>query len=610
MIASADGGFESHEESVVSGAELPPLASTAHLLEPIFDRARTDPTAVVAAVRVGPGFVEVTAHEFAQRVRTIAKGLVASGVSPGDHVALMSHTRLEWMLLDYAIVAVGAATVPIYETSAGEQVGWIVVDSGVDLVVVETAAMRDLVVGAVEVVPEVLVIDEGGVAELERRGHEVSDATLDERIDAIDIEDVATIVYTSGTTGRPKGCVLTHRNLRSNTIQSIDAVQALLGDDERSLLFLPLAHSFAKIIALSGFEFGITLYFASDLAKLPEELGMAQPTMIVAVPRVFEKVFNAARQTSRERHLGRIFARATDIAIRSSRERAQGKLRRLTRIEHAIYDRLVYAKIRTAFGGSMRFAFSGGSALGERLTHFFDGAGVRIFEGYGLTETSPTLAVNRADAWRPGTVGSPLVGTTLRVAADGELLAKGPQVFSGYWKAPDATAEMFTDDGWFRTGDIGRIEDGFVRITGRKKELIVTAGGKNVAPTPIEDRLRAHALISQAMVIGDNRPFISALITIDDDAFALWRDEHAPGTTVADHDDALTAAVQKCVDEANSAVSRAESIRQFAILPSDFSIADGEITPTMKLRREAIARRHERTIDEMYSRRIAEVAEH
>ncbi len=601
-------GNQRDEASTLSGAELAPLAPTSHLLEPIIERARRDPNAVVAAFRDGPGFIEVTADEFARRVRGIAKGLIASGVSPGDRVALMSHSRIEWMLFDYAVVAAGAVTVPIYETSAAQQVGWIVADSGAAMAVVETNALRELVVDAEQGVGEVLVIDEGAVDELVQRGEAVSDAVLDERIDAIDLDDVATIVYTSGTTGNPKGCVLTHRNLRSNTIQSLGAVRALLGDDERTLLFLPLAHSFAKIIALAGFEFGIAVYFATDLSSLPDELGLAQPTMIVAVPRVFEKFFNAARQSSRERHLGRIFDRAAQVAIRFARERAEGRLRAFTRLEHAIYERVVYRRIRAAFGGSMRFAFSGGSALGERLALFFDGIGIRIFEGYGLTETSPTLTVNRADAWRPGAVGPALAGTTLRIASDGEVLAMGPQVFSGYWHDEHATSDVFTSDGWFRTGDVGHIEDGFLWITGRKKDLIVTAGGKNVAPTPIEDRLRAHPLISQAMVLGDNRPFVGALITIDDDALALWRREHQSHDTdtSADHDELLRSEIQRCVEDVNSALSRAESIREFDVLTADFSIDNGELTPTLKPRRAVIARRHADSIEALYSRRIGD----
>jgi long-chain acyl-CoA synthetase len=319
---------------------------------------------------------------------------------------------------------------------------------------------------------------------------------------------------------------------------------------------------------------------------------------------VFEKVFNSARQRSHARRRGWIFDRASVVAIRFARQRAQRRLTLWTRMEHAVFKRLVYTKIRAAFGGSLRLAFSGASPLGERLAYFFDGIGVRIFEGYGLTETSPTLTVNRADAWRPGTVGQPLAGTSLRIAAAGEILAKGPQVFGGYWRDAEATSEVLTDDGWFRTGDIGALDNDVLRITGRKKDLIVTAGGKNVAPAPMEDQLRAHPLISQALVVGDNRPFIAALITIDDEAIEAWRTERGDNDpTIADSvgDPDLRAAIQLAVDTVNATVSRAESIRAFAILPNDFSLADGELTPTLKVRRAVVEERYQNVIDRLYT---------
>jgi long-chain acyl-CoA synthetase len=426
---------------------------------------------------------------------------------------------------------------------------------------------------------------------------------LDARIASLTIEDIATIIYTSGTTGPPKGCVLTHGNMRANVLQTLVAMRDMLGSQERSLLFLPLAHAFAKLIALVGSEYGVKGVFATDLASLPEELPMAEPTMIVAVPRVFERVFNTAERRSHSEGKGRIFARAADVATRFARQRASGRPSLLTRMEHALFERLVYRRIRAAFGGSLRFAFSGASPLGERLTYFFDGIGVRIFEGYGLTETSPALTVNRAHAWRPGTVGQPLAGTSLRISEDGEILAQGPQVFSGYWRDDEATSEVFTDDGWLRTGDIGVLEHGFLRITGRKKELIVTAGGKNVAPAPLEDRLRAHPLISQAIVVGDNRPFIAALITVDHEAFATWRAERdEPDLTVAEAVDRsdLRAAIQEAVDAVNAGGSRPESIRAFEILPTDLTIAAGEMTPTMKVRRTKVAARYANIVDRLY----------
>ncbi|MGH9229454.1 MAG: AMP-dependent synthetase/ligase, partial [Acidimicrobiales bacterium] len=585
------------------------LPRDAHLLQPIVARARRDPDLVVAAYREGDAFVEVTASALLGRVRALAKGLIASGVMPGERVVLMSHTRLEWLLLDYAILAAGAVTVPVYETSAAEQLHWILADSGAALAIVETRAMRALLddIGDEQAtVREAIVIDAGELDQLIARGRHIADQVLDARIGSLTIEHIATIIYTSGTTGRPKGCVLTHGNLRANVVQTLDAVRDMLGSQERSLLFLPLAHAFAKLIALVGSEHGVKGVFASDLASLAEELSMAEPTMIVAVPRVFERVFNTAERRSRSEGKGRIFARAAEVATRFARQRAAGGPSLLTRLEHALFERLVYRRIRAAFGGSLRFAFSGAGPLGERLTYFFDGIGVRIFEGYGLTETSPALTVNRTHAWRPGTVGQPLAGTSLRIDEGGEILAKGPQVFSGYWRDDEATNQVFTDDGWLRTGDIGVLEGGFLRITGRKKELIVTAGGKNVAPAPLEDRLRAHPLISQAVVVGDDRPFIAALITIDHDAFAAWRAERdEPDLTVAEVVDRpdLRAVIQEAVDAANAAVSRAESVRAFAILPTDLAIDRGEVTPTMKVRRATVLARYADVIDRLYDPR-------
>ena len=602
---TGQAGGDGFAQEVV-GTAVTPLRAGAHLLEPIILRDRHEPDQVIAATRSGTNFVDVTAAEFLARVRSLAKGLIGSGVARGDRVAIMSHTRLEWLLVDYAIMAVGATTVPVYETSAAEQVAWILADSDVVLVVVESTEMRALVDETAETAPDrrVVVIDGGGLDGLIEQGSDVDDAAVDARIDALTIDDMATIIYTSGTTGRPKGCALTHANLRNNVLQCLDSLGEMIGPDERSLLFLPLAHVFAKTIALVGVEHGIKSVFASDMANLAEELPMAEPTMVVGVPRVFEKVFSAAQQRASSGVRGRLFARASTVAIRFAKQRAADRPSPLTRVEHAIYERLVYRPIRAAFGGSLRFAFSGGSPLGERLTYFFDGAGVRILEGYGLTETSPILTVNRIDAWMPGTVGPPLAGTSLRIAPDGEILARGPQVFGGYWRDEAATKEVFTDDGWFRTGDLGRLDDGFLRIIGRKKELIITAGGKNVAPALMEDQLRAHPLISQAMLIGDNRPFVSALVTLDDEALEDWRTSRTERGHANDDpgsDPEIRRVVQKAVDEANSHVSRAESIRAFAVLPADFTVEAGELTPTMKVRRSSVEDRYARTIASLYS---------
>jgi long-chain acyl-CoA synthetase len=595
--------------NIAEGPLLEPLASDAHLLRPLLDLAERDPQFPITSVRQGDRFVDMSAADFLARVRRIAKGLVASGVGPGDRVVLMSHTRVEWLLVDYATLMTGAVTVPIYDTSSAEQVQWIIGDSGAVVVVVETPVMRatvDALAGDFPQCRRVVTIDEGGLDELERDGEQVSDATIDERVNGIRLDDLATIIYTSGTTGRPKGCVLTHRNLRTNVNQNLLAIGSVLRPGDSALVFLPLAHSLTKITALFGVEAKLRDALATDIAHVPEELAMVRPTLICAVPRIFEKVYNTARHKAHAERKGWIFDRAVDVAIRWSRERTEGRVRPWTAAAHKLFDRLVYGKVREAMGGNLRSAFSGGGPLGERLTHFFAGIGLDVYEGYGLTETSPTLTVNRPGAWRPGSVGQPVAGTTIRIAPDGEILAKGPQVFQGYWNNPAATAATFDDDGWFLTGDIGELDsEGFLRITGRKKELLVTAAGKNVAPAPLEDRLRAHELISQAVVIGDARPFVAALVTIDEAAFAQWVVEHGhEGKSLAELREAeeLRTVIQAAIDDANRSVSRAESIRAFTILPRDLSIEDDELTPTLKVRRAIVEKTYSDYIDSIYTR--------
>jgi len=591
----------------VSGSVWTPLASNAHLLEPVLKRAREAGSTPVAAYRAGDKFVDVTAAALVDRIRAVAKGLLASGVAAGDRVALMSHTRLEWTVCDYAILATGGVTVPIYETSSAEQVRWILSDSEAVMALVETPAMAALYQQAADMAPacrEALVIDEGALDALTARGAALPDADLDARIAGITVDQLATIIYTSGTTGRPKGCMLTHGNLRANVLQSIDAIKGTLGEGaEVTLLFLPLAHVLAKIISLVCLEWGAKVCYATDTNHLIEELPMAQPTMVVSVPRVFEKVYNGAEHHAQADGKGSIFAKAANVAIDWSTARAAHKPRPVVGFEHAVFDKLVYGKIRAAFGGHLRFAFSGGGPLGDRLTHFFNGIGVKILEGYGLTETSPTLTANRSEAWKPGTVGRPVAGTTIRIADDGEILAKGPQVFQGYWHNPAASEDTFVD-GFFRTGDVGELDaEGYLRITGRLKELIVTAAGKNVAPAPLEDRLRAHPLISQAVVIGDRQPFIAALLALDDEAVATWATEHSqPGKKAADlvGNPELRKTLQLAVDDANSSVSRAESIRSFVVLPHDLTIDNDELTPTLKVKRAIVAKRYAEVIEGIY----------
>jgi len=599
-----------HEDTTIreaAGTDLLPLPPGSHLLQPITRWAQEAPDRPIVSFRRGDEFVDVSAAAFYRRIRALAKGLIASGVEPGDRVVLMSRTRLEWLVIDYAVLAAGGVTVPVFETSSSEQLEWILSDSGAVLAFVETPEMRksyEEVHAHATACRDAVVIDEGGIEEMTDRGHDLDDAVLDARIASIAADRIATIVYTSGTTGRPKGCIQTHGNLCTNVAQNIGAVRSMLTDDETTLVFLPLAHTLTKAIALVCMEWGVKLAFATGLPQLQEELALVRPTLVVAVPRVFEKVFNGAEHKATAEGHGKVFDKAEEVAIRWSEDRAAGHFRPVTSIEHAVLDRLVYRKLQAVFGGRLRFAFSGGGPLGERLTHFFNGIGVKIFEGYGLTETSPTLTINSAEAWKPGTVGRPLAGTTIRIADDGEILAKGPQVFGGYWRAEAATAEVFDADGWFRTGDIGQFDsDGFLRITGRKKELIVTAAGKNVAPAPLEDRLRAHPLISQAVVVGDQRPFVAALLALDDEALQEWATDHSLGGLEVSEllvHEGLRTELQTAVDGANASVSRAESIREFAILPRDLTIVAGELTPTLKVRRVVVAKTYESVIEELY----------
>jgi long-chain acyl-CoA synthetase len=585
------------------------LESNAHLVQPLLEHARTTPTKPLLAHRQGERFVDVSAAEVADIVRRYARGLIGLGVQPGDRVALMSATRIEWTYLDYAILAAGAVTVPIYDTSSTEQVEWILADSGAVAGIFENDELKrhyDDVADSAPACKHVFTIEGAGLAELEAKGAEVDDSAVAERLAALSAEDTATIIYTSGTTGRPKGCVLSHGNLRWDSVNTIQGIQEMMTAEDSQLLFLPMAHSFAKILSVASMERGVKVGFATSPQHLLEELPMFQPTFVAAVPRIFEKVFTGAQQKAAAAGKGKIFDKAVDVAVAYSEAREAGGAGLGLKIRHAVFDKLVYGKLRDLFGGKLESANSGGGPLGARLTHFFNGVGIKIYEGYGLTETSPVLTANTPSNWKIGSVGKPIPGTTIRIAPDGEILARGGQIFQGYYKNEEATNEAIDQDGWFHTGDIGQLdEEGFLTITGRKKEIIVTAGGKNVAPAVLEDRLRSHPLVSQAIVVGDNRPFIGAVLTVDEEQFPAWagRNDMA-GRKVADviEDPRLIAELQGAVDHANAAVSKAESIRNFAILPQDFTIEGGELTPTLKLKRNVVADRYADAIEGLYNK--------
>jgi long-chain acyl-CoA synthetase len=604
------------------------VPATASLADVVFTRAASQPHSVIMRKLDGGGpgapgapgapgepdgpsrWRDVTAGQFRDEVTALAKGLIAAGVSPGDRVALMSRTRYEWTLVDYAIWAAGAVTVPIYETSSAEQVEWILTDSGASAAFAETQAHADTIRQAgVAAVQNVWLIEgpDGTVAGPD--GASVTDEQLEQHRTARKAADLATIIYTSGTTGRPKGCEITHGNLLSDVRNAVEGslVEVFEIAGSSTLLFLPLAHSFARIIQVGCLESGAILGHWPDTRTLAKALPEFRPTFLLAVPRVFEKVYNTAvQQASASKAKSRIFdaAAATAVAWSQAASSDGAAPGQALRLRHALFDRLVYAKLRAAVGGKVAYAVSGGAPLGERLGHFFRGAGITILEGYGLTETSAAATVNRPSRNKIGTVGPPLPGVAIKIADDGEILLRGPNVFPGYWHNDAATAEVLDPEGWFGTGDVGSLdEEGFLQVTGRKKELIVTAGGKNVAPAVLEDRLRASPLISQCVVVGDGRPYIACLITLDEEGLEFWRKQHglAADADVTDNPE-LTADIQAAVDEANKAVSRAESIRRFSVLPSDFTEENGYLTPSLKVRRNLVIKDFAADIETLYNR--------
>ena len=553
------------------------------------------------------GWEGVTAAQFLAEVSGVAKGLIAAGVEVGDRVAVISKTRYEWTLLDYATWFAGAVTVPIYETSSAEQIAWILADSGARAVVAEgtdhLSRIREVRSG-LDQLNHVWSIADNAVDNLVRLGADISDEELEKRRTTATPLDLATLIYTSGTTGRPKGCMLTHGNFMFELSVAVAELPELFeGDDASTLLFLPLAHVFARIIQVGCVKTRTRLGHSSDIKNLLSDLQEFRPTFILAVPRVFEKVFNTASQKATADGRGRIFDQAAETAIAYSRGLDRGRPSLVVRAKHAVFSRLVYGKLLAALGGSCRYAVSGGAPLGDRLGHFYRGIGLTVLEGYGLTETTAALTVNLPDAIKVGTVGRPLPGTAVRIADDGELLFRGGQVFAGYWHNETATSEALEPDAWFHTGDVGEVDDeGFVRITGRKKEILVTAGGKNVAPAVLEDRLRAHALIDQCMVVGDGQPFIAALITVDRESFPAWAQAHGKTGSVAAlvDDPDLRAEIGAAVEEANKAVSKAESIRKFTILTDEWTEEGGQLTPSLKIRRNVVMREFKEDVAALY----------
>ena len=593
-----------------SVAAIIPPPTSGSLVDDIVDNAQTAPQRVALSVNRGGAWVGVTSQQFLDQVKAVAKGIVASGVEPGQRVGIMSRTRYDWTVADYAIWYAGATVVPIYETSSAEQVEWILGDSNAVGVFLESAKNKKVFDEVADRLPDCTrawIFDDGALDTLVAAGAGISDEELERRRATLNPESLATIIYTSGTTGRPKGCMLTHGNFMFEVDNIVAGMPQLFTVQGAStLLFLPLAHVFGRIIQLGCIHSGTRLGHAPDVKNLLGDLQSFQPTFLLAVPRVFEKVFNSAQQKATAEGKGNIFNTAAQTAIDYSKSLDTGGPGLGLKIKHKVFDRLVYGKLRAAMGGKIEWAVSGGAPLGDRLGHFFRGIGVTILEGYGLTETSAATTVNRPDALKIGTVGQPFPGASVKVAADGELMLAGAQIFKGYWNNPTATAEAIEPDGWFHSGDIGEIDDqGFVKITGRKKELIVTAGGKNVAPAVLEDRLRANWLVSQCMVVGDAQPFIAALVTIDPESFPGWLKQAGKpeGSTIASmtNDPDLVAEIQKAVDEANKAVSNAEAIKKFTILQEDWTEEGGQLTPSMKLKRNVVMKEYASEVDALYA---------
>lgn len=554
------------------------------------------------------GWTPMSTAEFLEQVRALAKGLLAAGLRSGDVVAIMSRTSYEWTLVDWAIWFAGGTSVPVYETSSPSQIQWIVGDAGARFAIVESrrhAEDVESIRGEVPSIEKVWCMDAGGLDELRAAGADVSDEDLEAARSSRRAEDVATIIYTSGTTGRPKGAELTHANFIGAARNAVGLLgEAVLPPGSRMLMFLPMAHVFARMLVVTTISWATTIAFTPNAKTLLEDLQTFRPTFLLAVPRVFEKVYNGAEQKAAESGKQKIFAQAAETAIAYSRGISEGRIPLSVRAKHALFDRLVYAKLRTTMGGQVSWAVSGGAPLGERLAHFFRGIGVTILEGYGLTETTAPVGVNNPWNVKIGTVGPPLPGGSVAIDDDGEILVKGVMVFRGYHGNEEATAAALRD-GWFRTGDMGSLdEDGYLSITGRSKELIVTAGGKNVAPAQLEDQVRAHPLVAQCIVVGDQKPFVAAIITLDAEMLPAWLKNHGLGemsVAEAAQDATVRAAVQAAIDDANRSVSRAESIRKFEIIDTDFTEENGYLTPSLKLKRNIVVKDFSDVIERLYS---------
>lgn len=589
---------------------LVPQAVARNITDFVIEQAEKPNNPAIFSRRSASGeWQDVRAAEFRDDAQRIAKGLMAAGVAAGDRVGIMARTCYEWTLVDFAVWFAGGVSVPIYETSSPSQVAWNLGNSGAVAAFGETVHHEDIIRQAIDseglAVKQVWQMTPAGLDQLRAAGSAVTDEQLEARRSAVDLDSLATIIYTSGTLGRPKGCELTHRNFVELSENAAAALSEVVSPGAKTIMFLPLAHVFARFISVLTVAAGVQVAHTPDIKNLLADLQSFQPTFILAVPRVFEKVYNSAATKAENEGKGRIFALAAETAIAWSTAHDDGGHPGLgLRLKHRVFDALVYRKLRAAMGGHIRFAVSGGGPLGKRLGHFFHGIGLLVLEGYGLTETTAPICVNTPSLVKIGTVGAPLPGNAVRIADDGEILAKGVSVMRGYYRLPELQAETFTD-GWFHTGDIGELDaDGYLSITGRKKEIIVTAGGKNVAPAQLEDQIRADALVSQVVVVGEGRPFIAALVTLDEEALPGWLERHgerAMSVAEAAENETVRRHVQTVIDGANASVSKAEAIRSFRIVPTDFTEESGHLTPSMKVKRAQIMADFELVVEEIYA---------
>jgi long-chain acyl-CoA synthetase len=587
-----------------------PADPQANVTDLLVDRVKKTPDLALFAVPDGDGWRDITAREFHAQVVALAKGLAAAGIEPGDKVGFIARTTYDWTLVDFALFFAGAVMVPIYETSSPSQIAWNLTDSGAIACITESAdhsARLDEIRAEVPLIRSVWEMQRGDLDKLVEQGASVSDEEIERRRNIANGSDIATLIYTSGSTGRPKGCVLTHSNFVELVRNSSKALRDVVETPGAStLLFITTAHIFARFISILDIHAGVKTGHQPDTKQLLPALGSFKPTFLLAVPRVFEKVYNSSEQKAEAGGKGKIFRAAADVAIQHSKLLQDGKKIPLgMKIKFALFDRLVYSKLRAAMGGNVVYAVSGSAPLGPRLGHFFHSLGITILEGYGLTETTAPATVNLATKSKIGTVGPALPGVGVRIADDGEIEVRGVNVFKEYWRNPEATAAVFDGD-WFKTGDIGAFDsEGFLTITGRKKEIIVTAGGKNVAPAALEDPIRANPIVGQVVVVGDQKPFISALVTLDGEMLPTWLGNNGLAADMplaeAAKNPAVRAEVQRAIDGANANVSRAESIRKFTILPTEWSEASGHLTPKMSIKRNVIMDDHADDIAEIYS---------